>query len=99
MGDHIMLDLDEWAPRAQQDAQIPFQHLGGHQEDRADHSCRDEARVDSPRRGEVKLWQGGEKPSGRCGLWSMRLTSCRPSLPSQSARWTWTTLMLTSSRT
>merc|ERR1711971_1456732 len=35
-------------PRAQQDAQVPLQRLRGHQEDRADHSCRDEARVDSP---------------------------------------------------
>merc|ERR1711890_15963 len=32
-------------PRAQQDAQVPLQHLRGHQEDRADHSCRDETRV------------------------------------------------------
>merc|ERR1711971_1471145 len=48
-------------PRAQQDAQVPLQRLRGHQEDRADHSCRDEARVDSPRRGEVKLWQGAEE--------------------------------------
>merc|ERR1712198_615147 len=40
-------------PRAQQDAQVPLQHLRGHQEDRADHSCRDEARADSSRRGEV----------------------------------------------
>ena len=48
-------------PRAEQDAQIPLQHLRGHQEDRADNQGRDEARADSPCRGEVQLWQGGEE--------------------------------------
>merc|ERR1712029_171049 len=48
-------------PRAEQDAQIPLQHLRGHQEDRADNQGRDEARADSSCRGEVQLWQGGEE--------------------------------------
>merc|ERR1712107_168799 len=99
MGDHILLDLEEWALVLSK--MLRFHFNISEDIKKIVQTIRVEMKPELIPLAEEKSNFGKvvKKPSGRCGLSSMKSTSCRPSLPSRSARWTWTTSTSTSSRT
>merc|ERR1712183_1170275 len=98
MGDHIMLDLEEWALVLNK--MLRF-HFNLSEEIKAVvQAIRTEMKPELIPLAEDKANFGKvvKKLSGRCGLWSMRSTSCSTSLPTPLARLTSTISTLTSSR-
>merc|ERR1711970_1251028 len=90
MGDHIMLDLEEWALVLNK--MLRF-HFNLSEEIKAVvQAIRTEMKPELIPLAEDKA------NFGKGGLWSMKSTSCSTSLPIPLARWTSTTSTLTSSR-